>query len=228
MRNIIVIIKKQLRDTVKNKTILIQFILFPIMTLIMENLVKIDDMPEGFFVKMFAVMYIGMAPLTAAAAVISEEKEKNTLRVLMMADMKPWQYLIGVGVYIWTICMLGAALMSSCIKASDRPFFMAVMGMGFIISTAAGSCIGILSKNQMMATSLNLPCMMVLSFAPMLSMFNESIKKFSAVFYTQQLKLVFDGMSFKSFSESGIAVLFANAVICAIIFVAAYRKRGLE
>ncbi len=228
MRNIIVIIKKQLRDTVKNKTILIQFILFPIMTLIMENIVKIDDMPDGFFVKMFAVMYIGMAPLTAAAAVISEEKEKNTLRVLMMADMKPWQYLIGVGVYIWTICMLGAALMSSCIKASDRPFFMAVMGMGFIISTAAGSCIGILSKNQMMATSLNLPCMMVLSFAPMLSMFNESIKKFSAVFYTQQLKLVFDGMSFKSFSESGIAVLFANAVICAIIFVAAYRKRGLE
>lgn len=228
MQNMIVIIKKQLRDTVKNKTILIQFILFPIMTMIMENLVKIDDMPEAFFVKMFAVMYIGMAPLTAAAAIISEEKEKNTLRVLMMTDMKPWQYLIGVGVYIWIICMLGAAVMSSCIKALDRPFFMVVMGMGFIISTAAGACIGIFSKNQMMATSLNLPCMIVLSFAPMLSMFNESIKKFSAVFYTQQLKMVFDGMSFKSFSGSGIAVLCANAAICAIIFVVAYRKRGLE
>lgn len=30
MRNIIIIIKKQLKDTLKNKTILIQFILFPI------------------------------------------------------------------------------------------------------------------------------------------------------------------------------------------------------
>ena len=192
MHNIFVVIKKQLRDTLKNKTILIQFILFPIMTIIMENLVKIDDMPENFFAKMFAVMYIGMAPLTAAAAVISEEKEKNTLRVLMMADMKPWQYLIGVGIHIWTICMIGAAVMSICIKSSDRSFFITVMGMGFIISVAAGACIGIFSKNQMMATSLTLPCMMVLSFAPMLSMFNESIKKVSAVFYTQQLRQVFD------------------------------------
>ena len=224
MHNILVVIKKQLRDTLKNKTILIQFILFPIMTIIMENLVKIDDMPENFFAKMFAVMYIGMAPLTAAAAVISEEKEKNILRVLMMADMKPWQYLIGVGIHIWAICMIGAAVMSACIKPSDRLFFIAVMGMGFIISVAAGACIGIFSKNQMMATSLTLPCMMVLSFVPMLSMFNENIKKFSAVFYTQQLRTVFD----KGFTGKGAVILCANALICAIIFFVAYRKKGLE
>ena len=96
MRNILVVFKKQLRDTLKNITILIQFVLFPAFALIMEYFIDIDDMPEYFFVKLFAVMYIGMAPLTATAAIIAEEKEKNTLRVLMNANIRPWQYLIGV------------------------------------------------------------------------------------------------------------------------------------
>ena len=228
MHNMIVIIKKQLRDTFKNKTILIQFIMFPLMSVIMEKAITINDMPENFFTKLFAVMYIGMAPLTAAAAVISEEKEKNTLRVLMMADIRPWQYLCGVGIYIWTLCMAGAAVMSVNLPADKRLFFMAVMAIGFIISIVAGACIGIFSKNQMMATSLQIPCMMILSFAPMLSMFNENIKKVSAVFYTQQLRLIFDGMSLDSLSRSGVMVLCANAIICVILFLLAYRRKGLE
>ena len=62
MHNAGVIFKKQLKDTLKNKTVLIQFIMFPAMTLLMENAVKIPDMPELFFTKLFSVMFLGMAP----------------------------------------------------------------------------------------------------------------------------------------------------------------------
>lgn len=78
MNNTIAIIKKQLKDTLKNKTVLIQFIMFPMLTLIMNHTIAIDGMPENFFVNLFATMYIGMAPLTSMAAIIAEEKEKNT------------------------------------------------------------------------------------------------------------------------------------------------------
>ena len=71
MQNIVVIFKKQLRDTLKNKMILIQFIMLPVLTLIMEHLIDIKDMPDNFFTKLFAVMYIGMAPLVSAASVIA-------------------------------------------------------------------------------------------------------------------------------------------------------------
>ena len=91
MHNVGVIFKKQLKDTLKNKTVLIQFIMFPAMTLLMENAVKIPDMPELFFTKLFSVMFLGMAPITSAAAIISEEKEKNTLRVVTMANVKAWE-----------------------------------------------------------------------------------------------------------------------------------------
>lgn len=56
MRNVMIIIKKQLKDTIKNKTILIQFSLLLMMTLIMENAMNLDGMPELFFTKLFSVM----------------------------------------------------------------------------------------------------------------------------------------------------------------------------
>ena len=71
MNNILIILKKQIKDTLKNKAVLIQFVMFPVMAFIMTNSVKIEGMPPDFFVNMFAVMYIGMAPLVDMYAIIS-------------------------------------------------------------------------------------------------------------------------------------------------------------
>ena len=111
MKNIIAVFQKQIKDTLKNKTVLIQFLMFPIMSVIMEYSINIEELPEHFFANMFAAMYVGMAPLVGMSSVISEEKEKNTLRVLLMSNVKPIEYLTGVGSYIWIICMLGGCVL---------------------------------------------------------------------------------------------------------------------
>lgn len=76
MRHIITIFRKQVQDTLRNKAVLIQFVMFPILAVIMTNSMQIEGMPPNFFVKLFSTMYVGMAPLTSIAAIISEEKEK--------------------------------------------------------------------------------------------------------------------------------------------------------
>ncbi len=228
MRNIMIIIKKQLKDTLKNKTIFIQFILFPIMTLIMENAVNIEGMPPMFFTKLFSVMYIGMAPITSMAAIISEEKEKNTLRVLMMANVKPWQYLIGVGIYVWAICMAGAGVMAAGLDENHIAVYLCVMGIGFVISIIAGACIGIYAKNQMAATSVVMPVMMVFSFAPMLSMFNDKIQKIAKICYTQQLKGILDNMSLENVSGESVIIILVNAALFTVLFCTTYKRKGLE
>lgn len=48
MSNIIAVMKKQLKDTLKNKTVFIQFIMFPVLTIIMNRAITIDGMPENF------------------------------------------------------------------------------------------------------------------------------------------------------------------------------------
>ena len=228
INNILVIIKKQLIDTFKNKTVLIQFIMFPLLTVIFEHAIKIDDMPEHFFTKLFSVMYIGMAPLTSVASIIAEEKERNTLRVLIMANVKPVQYLLGVCIYVWTICMLGACTIATGLNSSDIPFYMLIMAIGFALSALIGACIGLDAKNQMVATSAVMPVMVVFAFLPMLSMFNDNIKKIAKFFYTEQLKRLLDEMTFDGMTTGSVLILAINAALMIVLFLGLFKKKGLE
>lgn len=226
------ILKKQLKDTLKNKTVFIQFILLPAMALIMENAIKVEGMQENFFVQLFASMYVGMAPLTSMAAVISEEKEQNTLRSLRLANVKAGEYLVGVGLHIWALCMLGACVFAAVagLTGADFAAFLGVMCVGIIISILVGAAIGMLCKNQMTATSVSLPVMMVFAFLPMISMFNETVKAAARFTYSQQISLMLGRVGGKIMDKGPetAVILAVNLALILAVFLAAYRKRGLE
>ena len=226
MNNIIAIFKKQLKDTLKNKTVLIQFVLFPIMTLIMNNAIKMPDMPENFFVTLFATMYIGMAPLTSMAAILSEEKEKNTLRVLIMSNVKPQEFLLGIGSYVWFACMLGGIVICAAGKYDLQTgiAFLGIMAVGILTSLLIGAIIGIWSRSQMMATSLAVPVMMVFSFIPMLSMFNHSIEKFAKILYSEQIIRMLSQINDLQLDAANIGVVAMNIFIAIGVFVIVFRK----
>ncbi len=80
----------------------------------------------------------------------------------------------------------------------------------------------------MAATSLTIPIMMVFSFVPMLSMFNESIKKVAVIFYSQQISDLINGIGTSEVSVSSIIVIAVNFIIALVLFVLAYKKKGLE
>lgn len=230
MTHIITILRKQIKETLKNKEVLIQFVMFPILGIIMENSIELEGMPENFFVTLFASMYIGMAPLVCISAIISEEKEKNTLRVLMMADVTPWQYLLGTGSYVFMACMLGGAVFCGLLEnvtAERRILFLLILAAGIIASIVVGAAIGIGSRNQMAATSVTVPVMMVFSFLPMLSMFNDKVEKVARFTYTEQIRILTGELeSGGNYMENLVIILF-NIVVFGVIFYTLYRKRGL-
>ena len=230
MRNIAAVFSKQLKETLKNKSILIQFLMFPVMVLIMENAIVLEGMPEHFFVKLFAVMFVGMAPLTCMSSILSEEKEKNTLRALMMSNVHPFEYLIGIGLYVWLMCMVGAAVfaVTGGYESKDFLMFMVIMAAGILLSELTGAVIGVFSKDQMAATSVTVPVMMVFSFLPMLSMFNESIEKIAKVTYSQQLSILINGLGTAEVKPESILVIAANFIISALLFALVFKKKGLE
>lgn len=229
MKNISAIFRKQLKDTFKNKTILIQFLMFPVLAVIMERSIHIEGMPEHFFVNLFAVMYCGMAPLTCMGAILSEEKEKNTLRVLLMSGVKPMEYLIGVGGYLWLICMLGACVFCWTGQYTGRTAaaFLLLMASGILVSMLIGAAIGTWSRNQMMATSIVVPVMLVFSFLPMLSMFNESIERVARLTYSQQLHVLLNSVEQLEISGENCVVILVNGLLAVLLFWFAYRKAGL-
>lgn len=220
------ILWKQLKDTIKNKNILIQFIMFPILTIIMENAIQIKNMPEHFFTNLFAIMYTGMAPLTSIAAIIAEEKEKNTLCVLQLCNVKGFEYLIGNAIYIISICMMGSFVMGFTGGYSGTTLlkFMLIMFLGHCCSFLLGATIGVISKNQMAASSIGVPIMMILSFLPMLSMFNKTFKKFSKFIFSEQLHILVNNLSHKSISKETGIILICNFVLITISFLITYNK----
>lgn len=229
MKNIVAIFKKQLKDTLRNKAVLIQFVMFPVMTLIMNNSIKMQDMPENFFVNLFATMYIGMAPLTSIASIISEEKEKNTLRVLVMSNVKPYEYLLGIGCYVWFACMIGSIVICTAGRYDMQTSiaFMVIMAIGILTSGLIGAIIGIWSTTQMMATSITVPVMLIFSFTPMLSMFNSTIEKMARIIYSEQISRMLNQINSLQLNAGNIGVIVVNMLIAAVMFVVIFRKYRL-
>ena len=230
MRNICAVFLKQINETFKNKTILIQFVLFPAFALIMENAIKLQDMPEHFFVKLFAVMFVGMAPLTCMSSILSEEKEKNTLRALLMSNVKPVQYLLGVGSYLWLMCMAGSVVFALCgqYRGKELVAFLLIMAAGILLSILVGAAIGVFSRNQMTATSITIPVMMVFSFLPMIATFNEKIAKFAKITYSQQISMLINNINDVTIEMENFVILLANMLVAIVLFLLAFYRKGLE
>ncbi|MCR5167138.1 MAG: ABC transporter permease [Oscillospiraceae bacterium] len=230
MKNISAIFLKQMKDTLKNKMVLIQFVMFPVLAVIMQNAVKPEGMPEHFFAKLFAVMFVAMAPLSSMAAIISEEKEKNTLRVLIMSSVKSAEYLIGIGIYVFVMSMFGTAVFAILggYRGADLAMFIALICTGILLSGLTGAVIGVFSKNQMASSSLSVPVSLVFSLLPMLSMFNEKIKDIARMTYSQQISELINGIGNSDITSESIVVISVNFLIAAVLFILIYKRKGLE
>lgn len=231
MRRILAVLTKQLKDTLKNKTVLANFILFPLMTIVMTQAMgnTLSEMPKNYFVIMFSSMYVGMIPLMNSAAIIGEEKEKNTLRTLIMANVKPMEYLIGIAIFIILATSVGSLAMALIggILGTELLMFMGVMILGAAASYFIGSSIGIMSQNQMSATSIATPFMLLFSFLPMLSMFNKTIESIAKFSFTQQIFYLLQDLTPANFTLDKFAIIFANIIIFIIFFIYAYKKSRL-
>ena len=218
MRNIKAVFLKQVKDVIKNKTILIQFVMFPMLAVIMENMVVIEGMPAHFFVRMFSFMYIGMAPLVSMAAILAEEKEVCTLKMLLMSDVKPVEYLLGTGSCVLFACMAGACVFGIVGEYEGKNF------LSFLV---IGAAIGTWSRNQMMATSIGVPVMLVFAFLPMLSMFNETIGRVAKFTYSEQISILIGGLGQNGAGLENVVIILFNIAAAFGCFVLAYRRCGL-
>lgn len=229
-RKIGAIFRKQIKETLENKVVLIQFLMFPVITVVMQQSIDMEGMPENFFVTLFGTMYIGMAPLTAMASIISEEKEKNTLRVLLMSNVKAGEYLLGVGFYVVLCCLAGAAVIASQggYDAAGMLRFLGTMLIGIVLSVLLGAVIGSAAGNQMAATSLVVPLMCVCSFLPMLAYFNKAIARVSRFFYTQQIYNWLTDPSRMRTDRNSWVIVAVNFAVALGLFIVLYRKKGLE
>jgi len=230
MRAARTIFLKQAKDLRNNPIALLPFIIFPVVALVMTLLVarSNNDIPQNLFVTMMSAIFAGFGLLQSATATIAEDIEKKSLRFLVMAGVKPHEYLLGIGGFLLVagaIVSLAFALIAG-LTGLDMVKFLTVMIASCAASIILGATLGMLSKNQQAAAALSVPIAAVLGFTPMIAAFNTTVEKVASVLYTQQLNVIANDLS-ANFGKAMLVIL-ANIVVLTVLFVFAYRSKGLK
>jgi ABC-2 type transport system permease protein len=223
IQNITALFQKQSKDVFKNLPVLVLFIVYPIIALIMTQAMKDQAGTADMFVSIFATMHCVFTPIVSTASIISEEKETNTLRVLIMSNVTLREYLFSIGGFILIATLLTGSsfLFISGQPAENAAAFLLSLGIGTIISVVLGSCIGLFSKNASAASGMAVPFGMVFAFLPMLANFNKGIEAVSRFTYGQQVSYLMAGREITAF---GIVVPSVNFIVLIAVAAVLFKK----
>lgn len=214
---------KQCKDTVKNLPILVLFIVYPCIALVMTQAMKDQAGTQDLFLSIFATMHCVFTPIVSAATILSEEKEMNTLRVLLLSNVRLREYFLSIGGFILLADLLTGSsfLFIAGYSISGAILFLLAMGGGCLISILLGICIGLYAGNTAAANGLAVPFGMVFAFLPMLSSFNQSIKAAARFTYGQQISYLLSGTKL---SVSGIIILIINIALLLVLSAVLYKR----
>ncbi|HHX36823.1 MAG TPA: ABC transporter permease [Clostridiaceae bacterium] len=218
---------KEVKDVIRNKMIIFIFFMFPVLSYIFQQVMSAEEI--GSVVPTLMTMHIILVPILCMTSIISEEKEKGTLSALMMSNVKPLEYLFGIGLCILLVASISTSLFLAVFSLSRSDCYKYVIFSlaGMVISIIIGSILGLLAKNQMSAGPLAAPVSMILGMLPMFANINPAIRDFSQYLYTQSVFDVY--CSIQSPIESRqLVVLGTNLFICIVVFVFVYWKRTLS
>ena len=230
MKSIKAIFIKQAKDMFKNPMVLVMFIIFPVVALIMTQVIakSNDAISNNMFVTMMAAIFAGMGLVTAVSAVIAEDIERKSLQFLIIAGVKPHQYLIGTGGFFLLAGMVTSVVFALIgdFSGTETIKFLAIMITGTAASIILGATIGMFSKNQQAATSLGMPVAVIIGFTPMVAAFDKTVENFASILYTQQINVIVNDFSASLWKP--LLVIALNIAVLTVLFVFAYRKKRLK
>ena len=228
---------------VKGKTLLSKnFIIMPVFSLGFTFLINMiysrimdgaADM-SAYALALGVLMNISMTGIYCVSACLAEEKEKNTLRTLMTSSVNGLEFFLGslipavlMTMAVNVICVF---LVQYDMSAVQWGYYLAVTAAASVISSIVGMFFGIFAKNQVSASTITTPGILVFMMIPMFSGISEKIEHISGYLFTG---IVFDAIGNINAGDlpvdlKGVLVLAGECVLSVAVFLILYRKNGFE
>lgn len=230
------LIKKDFKSCLGNKNVLITLLL-PIFFGIAYSflLSDITELPGEFVLLLCSVMVLSIIPLSVLSTMIAEEKEKHTLRALMMANVSGIEFILSKALVCLVVLIGEGIVLFGVCGTSMNGFwgYLLILTLAALAIICFGAVVGISAKDQMAAGTLASPLMMLLLLPPIFGQFNDVVEKISKLFPTTSLYTVYPSAAAGESLLTGdnlfalaICVVWAAAGI--IIFQAIYKKKGLD
>ena len=230
VHHIIAIFKKTFKDMIRNKRQLLFFLMFPVMTYLFYY--SISEGHEMFPI-VFLPINILFCSMNIMASIISEEREKGTLRSLIFANIKPLEYFLGNAIFVLLATIVSSSLFLPLIDISgiNYVYFYLFVFLSSVCSIVLGATIGIIVKNQMAANGICVPVTIILGMLPTFGELNKSFHNISQILYTTRFANTIAEIT-KNLSVSinfeMIITYIVNFIVCLVIFALVYKKKKLD
>jgi len=235
IHKIVALVKLGVEDLTKNMSVFI-YVLFPVLfALLYANLEVPENIGPGFLYSTCILMNLAMVPVALMGTIIAEEKEKNTLRTLMLNDVKAGEILLAKALMCIVFVVIDNVLIYVILGMSMDSFLLYQV-IGFACGLAVvlfGAVVGLLAKNQMSAGLLSMPFMVIL-MAPMFIdiMGNETVNKISQLLPTDAMSTMFAAVAQNEYTfetmGSPALVIAGWFAISAILFALLFKKVGVD
>ncbi|MBU3091037.1 ABC transporter permease [Clostridium sp. CF011] len=238
IRRVNALFKKEIKDLSKNMNVLLMCMMPIILSVIYSKLfggsTSGAHMQEAYILSMCLNMNLTLVSSFVIAMLIAEEKEKNTLRTLMLSAVSPLEFLAGKAIITLLVSVI-INISIFFIIGIDAQY----LGRYILLTTLVvfsmieiGAVIGIIAPNQMATGVIGMPVLMILLMVPIFAKFNKTLARIAEILpnYNMDIMLekVFKGQIIGTESAYGIFVILAWIVIAAGGFVYIYSKRGLD
>ena len=238
MHTLAVLIKKDFRLMFTNKNMLIMILLpigFAVLYQTIFGDVKEAGMPSNFVLTLCELLNLSAIPLTGLAMMVAEEKEKNTLRVLMLSDVSALEYIFSkiISVLVLMELITIVIFFITATQLSYLPMFLLVTTVTSVSMLLFGSVVGLLSKDQMSTSTLSTPLMILFLIPPMFQNMNEVIDKIASIVPTTRMMAIINdamnGMSILSQEHLlDFGIILAWILLGVVTFAMMYRKKGFD
>lgn len=235
MRNVWLMFKLRLKLILRNPTIAI----FPLIAIgyvvIFKSITNSHGGPAIIWILSMAILFnTVMSGLMFSMIPLADEKEKNTLTVLLDSKVNGGEYIVGSALATVVIIVITdvIAVIVSGISWTLLPvgYFILISFVTSVISVLLGDSIAIIVSNQMLAGFLTLPLMFVLAIVPMFKSFNIVASKISDLTYSGIMMNFMIGSVATGTNHWGVfetITLILWIVGSLLLFLVAYRKKGL-
>lgn len=227
---------KDFKNCFMNKNIFLMLLL-PVLFGVLYKFLLNDFLQDAnrFVLVMCVVMIIAIIPLNILASMVAEEKEKQTLRSLMLANVSAVDFLFSKALVTLILIVLdGALIFIVCQEPIGHlGFFLLFLILTSLGVLFFGALVGLFSKDQMSAGTLSSPLMILLMLPPMLEQLNAVIEKVAVLFPTTSfqtlyLQLMTKGAFFNHQTFLALGICFLWIVIGIGLFIYGYKKKGLD
>ena len=225
---------KDLKDLVKNPTVLLGCLL-PVGFIALYSQTMGDasgeaaDAARHQFLTMALFMTVGMTGCMTALYTIAEEKEKHTLRTLMLANVSAAQAIASRAVVSLTAIVVAQAACFAVLRAPIdllAPYLLLGILSGLPV-VMLSLVLGLASRDQMTAGVYSVPLILV-AFLPMFAPLNETLAKATPYCPTggaqELLNLAADGALFTADALQPLVVTLVWVAVGAAALALLYKR----